>query len=172
MFLGERFKTGGFHGLISSQIGKKLSTAFLYQRLGSINYNTDPFQGMSNRVLLMTGYKPSEKLHFDFTYRYSDFTSVETGDQEYNYSIARAKLTYQVNKYFFVRAITEYNSYWDNLLTDFLASFTCIPGTVVYLGYGSVYERIMWDGAQYLPADRFLETTRGFFFKASYMYRF
>ncbi|MEE4114881.1 MAG: DUF5916 domain-containing protein [Marinilabiliaceae bacterium] len=172
VFLGERFKTGGFHGLLSSQIGKKLNTAFLYQRLGSINYSADPFQGISNHVMLMAGYKPSEKLHLDFSYRYSDLKAVDTGEQEYNYSIARGKVTYQLNKYFFVRAISEYNSYRENLLTDFLASFTWIPGTVVYLGYGSVYDRVMWDGGQYSPAEKFLETTRGFFFKASYMYRF
>ena len=120
----------------------------------------------------MAGYKPSENIHLDFTYTYTDFYNSASRDQDYNYSIARAKLTYQMNKYFFLRAITEYNSYREDLLTDFLASFTYIPGTVVYLGYGSVYERIMWDGAQYNPADKFLETTRGVFFKASYMHRF
>ena len=77
-----------------------------------------------------------------------------------------------MNRYFFVRGITEYNSYYESLLTDFLASFTYIPGTVVYLGYGSVYDRTEWDGNDYIPGERFLETRRGFFFKCSYLYRF
>jgi len=77
-----------------------------------------------------------------------------------------------MNKYFFLRAITEYNGYYENMLTDFLASFTYIPGTVVYLGYGSVYERTMWDGIEYRNDKKFLETTRGFFFKASYLHGF
>ncbi|MDX2415756.1 MAG: DUF5916 domain-containing protein [Bacteroidales bacterium] len=172
IFLGERFKTGGFHALLSSQMGKKVNMAVLYQRLGNIYYSAAPYQGYGNRFLYMAGYKPSEKIHLDLTYTYTDFYNSSSRNQDYNYSIVRGKLTYQMNKYFFVRAITEYNSYREEMLTDFLASFTYIPGTVVYMGYGSVYERIMWDGAQYNPADKFMETTRGFFFKASYMYRF
>ncbi len=65
----------------------------------------------------------------------------------------------------------EYNSFWKRLMTDFLASFTYIPGTVIYLGYGSLYEKIEWRDGDYVNADRFLETKRGFFFKASYLWR-
>lgn len=172
VFMGERFNTGGFHGLISSQIGTKLSGAALYQRLGSPRYTANPYQGYTNRFLFMTNYKPSSKFHIDLSYTYSDFYDSASGDQEYNYSILRGKLTYQMNKYFFIRAISEYNGYYETVLTDFLASFTYIPGTVVYLGYGSVYERTIWDGNIYVYDKDFLETTRGFFFKASYLHRF
>lgn len=172
IFLGERFTTGGFHGLVSSQLGKKLSAAVLYQGLGSPRYIDNPYQGKTNRLLLMSNYKPSNKIHLDLTYTYSDFNNSGTGNQEYDYSIIRGKLTYQMNKYFFLRAITEYNGYYEAMLTDFLASFTYIPGTVVYLGYGSVYERTMWDGNTYVYDKDFLEITRGFFFKASYLHRF
>jgi hypothetical protein len=57
-------------------------------------------------------------------------------------------------------------------LTDLLASFTYIPGTVIHLGYGSMYERIRWEEDRYESADRYLETQRGLFFKASYLWRF
>lgn len=172
VFLGERFTTGGFHGLLSAQIGTKLNSAVLYQRLGSPRYTENPYQGYTNRFLFMTNYKPSDKIHLDLSYTYSDFYASASGDQEYNYSILRGKLTYQMNKFFFIRAITEYNGYYETVLSDFLASFTYIPGTVVYLGYGSVYERTMWDGDRYIYDKDFMETTRGFFFKASYLYRF
>ena len=172
IFLGERFTTGGFHGLVSSQLGKKLSAAVLYQGLGSPRYIDNPYQGKTNRLLLMSNYKPSNKIHLDLTYTYSDFNNSDTGNQEYDYSIIRGKLTYQMNKYFFLRAITEYNGYYEAMLTDFLASFTYIPGTVVCLVYGSVYERTMWDGNTYVYDKDFLEITRGFFFKASYLHRF
>lgn len=174
IFLGERYNTGGFHGLVSVRLGKKLSTAILYQRLGAIYYSASPYQGYENRALFMTSYKPSDKLHLDLTYTYRDFYNSSDDSRTYGGYIARGKFTYQMNKYFFVRAISEYNDFHDKLLTDFLASFTYIPGTVVYLGYGSVYERLMWDGSQgqYNPDDSFLETRRGFFFKASYLHRF
>jgi hypothetical protein len=56
-------------------------------------------------------------------------------------------------------------------MTDFLASFTYIPGTVIHVGYGSLFEKLGWREDEYVPSDRFMETKRGFFFKASYLWR-
>ncbi|MCJ7581034.1 MAG: hypothetical protein MUP98_10930, partial [Candidatus Aminicenantes bacterium] len=83
----------------------------------------------------------------------------------------RGRLTYQVNKYLFFRGILEYNSYRQQLLTDLLASFTYVPGTVIQLGYGSLYDRIEWRQDRYVESNRFLETRRGLFFKISYLWR-
>ena len=157
---------------MSTQIGKKLNLASLYQHLGSIYYSAEPYQGVTNNIVFMGAYKPSEKLHLDLTFRYSDFKDVGIDEQVYDYSILRGKITYQMNKYFFIRAIAEYNSFREHLLTDFLASFTWVPGTVVYFGYGSIYEKIRWEENRYIEDDRLLETTRGFFFKCSYLHRF
>lgn len=44
-------------------------------------------------------------------------------------------------------------------------------GTVIHVGYGSLYEKIEWMGGEYRSSDRFLETERGFFFKASFLWR-
>ena len=57
-------------------------------------------------------------------------------------------------------------------MTDFLASFTYIPETVAHLGYGSLYEKIQWIKEECRPADNYLDSQRGFFFKASYLWRF
>ena len=56
-------------------------------------------------------------------------------------------------------------------MADFLASFTYIPGTVIHIGYGSLYEKLEWREEAFLPSDRFLESKRSFFFKASYLWR-
>ena len=53
---------------------------------------------------------------------------------------------------------------WRRLLTDVLASYEFVPGTVFHAGYGSLLEK---NGT---PDYR--TTTRGLFFKASYLYRF
>jgi hypothetical protein len=58
------------------------------------------------------------------------------------------------------------------MTVDTLASFTYVPGTVFYVGYGSAFERVEWTGREYVASDRFLETKRGFFFKISYLWRF
>ena len=52
-----------------------------------------------------------------------------------------------------------------------LPSFLYIPGTVIHFGYGSLYEKIAWRDGRYVPADHFLESSRGLFFKASYLWR-
>lgn len=168
---GDRFMTGGFHALVSSQLTKQLSLTALYRRTAGIYYR-DLVQGYGNRLTLMANYKPTENIHLDLQFNYADLSDSESDGLFYNYYIARTKLTYQMNRYFFLRGIAEYNGFYESLLTDFLASFTYIPGTVVYLGYGSVYNRVEWDGADYIPAERMLETRRGFFFKCSYLYRF
>lgn len=56
-------------------------------------------------------------------------------------------------------------------MTDLLASFTYIPGTVIHVGYGSLYEKLESTGSEYVSSDRFLETKRRFFFKASFLWR-
>ena len=116
-------------------------------------------------------YLPSENIALSLSLRYSDFTRASDGVREFDYTILRGRATYQVNKYLFFRAIVEHNSFRKRLTSDLLASFTYIPGTVVHIGYGSAYERIAWQDGAYVGADRFLETRRGFFFKASYLWR-
>ncbi|HLP57357.1 MAG TPA: hypothetical protein VK186_00940, partial [Candidatus Deferrimicrobium sp.] len=69
--------------------------------------------------------------------------------------------------------IMEYNFYRKNLKMDFLASFTYIPGTVVFFGYGSLLEKTQWDPTtrEYLYSSRLNEMQRSFFFKISYLWR-
>jgi hypothetical protein len=66
----------------------------------------------------------------------------------------------------------EYNDYYKRINTDFLASFTYIPGTVIQIGYGSIYEKIHWSEQEYLPSDDYQQTSKTFFFKTSYLWRF
>ena len=48
-----------------------------------------------------------------------------------------------------------------------------MPGTVAYVGYGSLFERRGWDGAGWLPGEGdYLTTRRGLFVKVSYAKRF
>ncbi len=76
-----------------------------------------------------------------------------------------------MNRFLFFRAILEYNTFRRTLVTDFLASFTYIPGTVLHAGYGSLYERTTWVGDRPVPASSFEEMRRGLFLKASYLWR-
>ena len=88
----------------------------------------------------------------------------DNGDRVFDYTVIRERTTYQFTRKFFCRAIVEYNKYYQRLNADFLLSYTTAPGSVVYLGYGSLYEN---DD----PAESFDPRRRknSLFFKASYM---
>lgn len=171
IYLGQRFNTGGVHISFAGWLDKSFYFTLLYRRINSIYYSDSPFQGYTNLISSGVIYQPSDKLNATVTFNYSDFTKDSDGSMVYNYPIIRTKLSYQLNQFLFFRGIFEYNNYRKRMLSDFLASFTYIPGTVIHLGYGSMYERIEWDGANYRPSDNYIESRRGLFFKASYLWR-
>jgi hypothetical protein len=171
IYLGERFNTGGYQIVFAGWLDKSFYITALYKRLNSIYYSETPFQGFSNIVTAGVIFQPSDKFNATVNLTYSDFTRESDRELIYNYPIVRTKLSYQLNQYLSFRGIFEYNDYRKRMLTDFLASFTYIPGTVIYLGYGSIYEKLDWDGVNYRPGTNFLESRRGLFLKASYLYR-
>jgi hypothetical protein len=74
--------------------------------------------------------------------------------------------------------LIQYDNSSHRVLTDFLASYEFVPGTVVHAGYGSLYERGLFDvppndvNAPVRLEERYRATNRGLFFKASYLHRF
>jgi hypothetical protein len=102
-----------------------------------------------------------------------DFQRLDTRAAVYELELVNTKTTFQFTKQFFIRAILQYDSLRERVLSDFLASYELRPGTVAYAGYGSLYERRAFvDNAWVEQAGDYLTTQRGFFFKASYLYRF
>jgi hypothetical protein len=171
VYLGRRFQTSGARIRASTLFTKQVAFQLSYNYGRKIRYVDDPYQGRGTDASAALTYLPSDKLNLGLSLAYSDFTRSSDGAKEFDYTILRGRTTYQVNKYLFFRAIAEYNSFRRRLTTDLLASFTYIPGTVIHVGYGSAYEKIEWRDDRYVDADRFLETRRGFFFKASYLWR-
>jgi len=172
VFSDEKFSISGARITATSQFTKQFYFRLSYNYGKKIRYIANPYQGSGNETSATITYLPSEKLHLNLSLVYSDFFRDTDSVKEYDYTIIRSRNTYQVNKYLFFRGIIEYNSFRKRLVTDFLASFTYIPGTVIHIGYGSLYEKIEWVNDEYVSSDRFLETKRGFFFKASYLWRF
>lgn len=171
IYLGEKFDTGGVEAIFAGWLDKKFYLTWTYRHLDAVYYSAAPFQGYSNLLVSQITYQPSDKLNAAVYFTYSDFRRDSDDAMVYNYPILRTKLSYQLNQFLFFRGIFEYNDYRKRMLSDLLASFTYIPGTVIHLGYGSIFERLEWDGANYRSADNFIETKRGLFFKASYLWR-
>jgi hypothetical protein len=171
VFEGVKFPTSGFSTVVSAQITKQLRLSGSVARRDGIYYSADPFGGRTLQGVAAVVYQPSEQWYQQVTLTYANFDRASTGLRLYDYTIARSKTSFQLNRYLFFRAIFEYNWFRRELLTDFLASFTYIPGTVVHAGFGSLYERTRWDGFEYVRDSSFVETRRGLFFKASYLWR-
>ncbi len=170
VFDAQRFQTSGVHTQFRAQFTKQLYANLLYRRIRAIYYHT-PEQGSSNVASADFVFQPWETFQAEATYSYLDFYKDIDGSKLFNYGITRGKLIFQPNPYLFFRTIAEYNDFRERLTTDFLASFNYIPGTAVYLGYGSVFERVHWDGSDYVPAENLLELNRGLFLKMSYLWR-
>jgi hypothetical protein len=134
-------------------------------------YQAPPEQGKRTVAVANLDVQPMDHFGFTATATYANLFRGSDNSLVYDYPIGRLRVIYQWNQYWFVRAITEYNGYKKNLTDDFLLSFTYIPGTVVYLGYGSLFERTAWNQPAYVPSNSYLETYRGIFFKMSYLWR-
>ena len=177
IFRDQKFDTGGLTLAASGQFTTNFYASASFRKMKAIYYSSDPYQGESTRATAGLTYQPSDKIRSDLNFTYVDFTRESDGERIYDYPIYWGRLTYQLNRYLFFRGILEYNEYRKEMLTDFLASFTYIPGTVVHVGYGSLREKTRWmegrgfELGSYVDSDDFLETKRSFFFKMSYLWR-
>jgi len=173
IFLGEKFNGNGLALIANSQITKQLRFNVFIGRRDIIRYQANPYQGYGHDYIGGVVYQPSDKIQMSLNYTFLDFFRSLDNEKIFEYKITRFRTTYQFNRYLFFRGILEYNSFYDNMTTDFLLSFTYIPGTVLHLGYGSLYEKRQWDDVnnRYKSIDNFHEMKRGLFFKASYLYR-
>ncbi len=175
VYAGRRFRKDGWWITASSQVTNEVSLQLNLMDTKAILYDpAAPVQGQSLRLTAGLRYQPMERLSTEGDLTYANFYRDADGVKVYDYTILRSKTTFQVNKYLFFRGILEYNAFRKRLTADILASFAYIPGTVLFVGYGSAFERVRWDsdGGLYRPADEFWPTQRTFFFKASYLWRF
>jgi hypothetical protein len=113
--------------------------------------------------------------HFseDVGYDWLLFDDAATGAHQFSVHIVNSKAIYQFDKHFLVRLLEQFDSSSHTVLTDLLASYEFVPGTVFFAGYGSVFERQGFDGNRFIPNQGdYLAVTRGLFFKASFLHRF
>lgn len=147
---------------------------FAQVSLGKIIYydEENPYLGNVLNYYCNVTLQPNTKLTQSFNFYHEAFRHPSTRAKVYDINILNSRTTYQFNKYFFLRAIFRYQDFDKKLLTDFLASFTFIPGTVLYVGYGSLYERQEWLENEWLDnRGPYREFNRSFFLKASYLWR-
>jgi hypothetical protein len=174
-WLGQSFHKQFFYAFGRIQLFKWLDIQG-YNRYGDqIYYHPqEPFLGSGHIITLGLRLQPNIKLNLNVEWVHNELNkkTAAINQKIYDVDILNLLATYQFNKYFFIRGVVRYNDFQKKLLTDFLASFTLIPGTVIHLGYGSLYENKQWQNNQRLTGEgRLLNTKNSLFFKVSYLWR-
>jgi hypothetical protein len=141
----------------------------------SIYYDVvDHFQGQSWFAHGGFDFQPNQHLTLSVSGNSVSFDRADTGEPVYDVTIVNTRTTYQFNKHFLTRFQAQYDSSSRRILTDLLASYELVAGTVFHAGYGSLYEKgadLPITGAVD-PANKYLQMNRGLFLKASYVHRF
>jgi hypothetical protein len=156
-----------------AQLTRWINVYSTYQFGRSIYYDAaEPFLGRSTSLSVGTSFQPSARFNQSTSFDHVAFDRL-SGERVYVVDVLNLKATFQFDRHFFLRAIAQYDSSRRQVLTDLLGSFELRPGTVGYLGYGSLIEKREWDGTAW-QAGRgdYATARRGFFFKASYIHRF
>ena len=171
IFGGKRFSDNAVRFSGGGQFSKEIYFTLTSRYGNSVIYSAAPDQGRGTTLSANLSYQPWEQFNLTAIATYANLFRTSDNSLVFDYPLGRIRLTYQLNQYWFVRAIAEYNGYRKSLTDDFLLSFTYIPGTVMYLGYGSLFEQTAWNQTAYVASTSYLETYRGIFFKVSYLWR-
>jgi len=175
VYSGEIWDVSFRRFMINSQPSSGTTLILQFRKGGNPNYDEDDlFQGDETRLTLQSTLTPSDRFSTTLDLTHQEFNRRSDETREWRYQLYRSTINYQPSKVLLFRTILEYNAYRDRLTTDLLASFNYFPGTVVHLGYGSIYRKWAWDAPvnDYVDNSEFIETNRSLFLKVSYNYRF
>jgi len=201
-FIGETLKHERFQGIdfqkhnLALEAGvfafEKVQFRLHYERGTDINFS--PAAGLAPSLGDLTLLRFSNTLHLTNalrignTYLFTRLTERGTGASIFNNHIARTRFNYQFTPRLSLRTILQYQTTLANpgLTTletarrftgNVLVAYVVHPGTVLYVGYNDILDnpdpRLLLPGSLPVPPrTRFLETSRQFFVKFSYLFRF
>jgi hypothetical protein len=133
----------------------------------------DPFSGDERSYYGEIRLQPTSRFSQSVTYDRVEFDRHDNGERVFTVNVVNSKTTFQVDRRLSLRALVQWDSSASVILTDLLASWELLPGTVAYVGYGSLIERQQWNGLDVQRQVGGYQTSqRGFFCKASYIHRF
>jgi hypothetical protein len=172
---GQRYDVGARFGVYAQQqVVRWLRLYGEFNKGPAIFYDlVDPFQGQQRFIGGGLTLQPNQNLTQTIDFRNVYFERDSTREQVYDVKILNTRTTYQFNKHFLIRFLAQYDSSAKRVLTDLLASYELVPGTVFHVGYGSLYEKDReFPGAPPQLNNNYLMVNRGLFLKASYVHRF
>ncbi|HEY8551550.1 MAG TPA: DUF5916 domain-containing protein [Vicinamibacterales bacterium] len=171
---GQRFRLGRTRIFGNVQAWRWLRFDANYNAGLAIFYDPDsPFQGTSRSTSFAVTFQPDARWTQQVEVQRVDFDREDDGRDVYALTIVNTRTTYQFTRRLFARGIAQYDSSRRRILVDFLGSYELRPGTVFFVGYGSlIEERAFLDGEWTNGSGRYYTTRRGLFLKTSYLYRF
>ena len=133
----------------------------------------DPFLGNSRVANASALFQIGGRFSQDVEFSHNAFDRLSTGERVYTVNLLNTRTTYQFSRELAVRWIARFDSQRRRVLTDLLGSYDLRPGTVFYIGYGSLYQKRAFRDAQWFEGEGdYLTTNQGLFLKASYLFRF
>jgi hypothetical protein len=130
-----------------------------------VNYDPDdPFLGYSNVYGLRVTLKPNKRLRYTLSFTKETFWEEWGGKEIYDFNVFRNRLTYQLSKTLSLRAIVDYNHFYEEIYGSFLISYIYRPGTVFFLG---IDNNLIQD-----DLNRYSRSDYSVFLKFSYWHRF
>jgi hypothetical protein len=143
----ERFADIAFHKTtleVQSQFSviRWLPFNFFFMTGNAINYDpADPFLGYSNQYGLSLNFKPNRRLQLGADFSKETFWREWGGERLWDYNVVRLRTTYQASKKLALRAVFDYNHFYKQIFGSLLVSYVVGPGTLIYAGFDSNYDR-------------------------------
>jgi hypothetical protein len=171
---GVEYDGGNWRGSAQMQLFRWLRPSVSVGSGRSLFYDeVDPFLGDSLSANVSALFQFGGRFSEDVEFSHSRFDRIGTGERIYTVDVLNTRTTYQFSKELAARAIVRFDSQRHRVLTDLLGSYDLRPGTVVYAGYGSLYQKRDYRDAQWIDGEGdYLTTRQGLFLKASYLFRF
>ena len=173
-WVGQTFPVSSLRIMAEAQMTRWLYFNTRLNQGRSIFYDpVDPFSGSERAYYAELTFQPTPRLSQSITYDRVEFDRRSDGTRVFTVDVVNTRTTFQIDRQLAVRALVQYDSSTSRILTDFLGSWELLPGTVAYVGYGSLIERQEWDGLEVRRQTGSYRTSeRGLFLKASYIHRF
>jgi hypothetical protein len=171
---GRRFDIGRIRLQGQVQLFRWVNVEGYFHSGRAIFYDlVDPFGGDERRSEFEVTFQPTGRLTQAIEYERVMFDRADTGERVHTVDILNTRTTYQFTRAFALRGIAQYDSSLKRVLTDFLASYELKPGTVIYGGYGALFEQRDFRDREWVTGEgSYRASRRGLFLKASYLYRF
>lgn len=170
----------------------KLTVQGYYQWGDGVNFvpptKQSPFLASADTANVLVSFLPITALRIDNTYLFDRLRDRASGEAIFNNHILRSKWNWQYNRALSFRLILQYtatlvNPAFTSLPTakqfnaDFLVTYLVHPGTAIYVGYNSDLQNLaVARFGDIVRIDRtrdaYMNDSRQFFVKVSYLFRF